>query len=103
MAADTVLKKEKTLQMAPDQRYAWENRKGKLIRTYSAAYVRAYQAALGDMVERRMTGAVHMVASYWYTAWVNAGMPPLGKEEARIFLKEKVLPVKGKMIGRQEE
>jgi hypothetical protein len=44
-----------------------------------------------------------MVANYWYTAWVNAGMPPLGKEEARIFLKERVLPVKAKMIGRQEE
>lgn len=102
-AADTVLKKERTLQMAPDQRYAWENRKGKLVRTYSTAYVRAYQTALGDMVERRMTGAVHMIASYWYTAWVNAGMPPLGKEEARIFLKERVLPVKDKMIGRQEE
>lgn len=103
MAADTVLRKERTLQVAPDQRYAWENRKGKLVRTYSAAYTRAYQTALGNMVERRMTGAVHMVASYWYTAWVNAGMPPLGKEEARIFLKERVLPVKGKMIGRQEE
>jgi hypothetical protein len=103
MAADTVLKKERALQFPADQRYAWENRKGKLVRTYSTAYTRAYQTALGDMVERRMSGSIHMVASYWYTAWVNAGMPHLGKDYARIFLKVRVLPVKDKMIGRQEE
>ncbi|SFE28211.1 S1/P1 Nuclease [Chitinophaga sp. CF118] len=105
MAADTVLKKERTLSIhfPTDQRYAYENRSGKLVRTYSTAYTRAYQQVLGNMVERRMCGAIFMISSFWYTAWVNAGMPHLGELDAKIFLKEKVLPVKDKMIGRQEE
>lgn len=105
MAADTVLEKERILSehFPTDQRYAWENRNGKLVRTYSAAYTLAYQKVLGNMVERRMCGAMHQISSYWYTAWVNAGMPHLGEQEAKILLKERVLPVKDKMIGRQEE
>lgn len=105
MAADTVLQKELALsrQFPSDQRYAYENRNGKLVRTYSTAYTFAYQKRLGNMVERRMCGAMHQIANYWYTAWVNAGMPPLDEQEAKILLKRRVLPVKAKMIGRQEE
>ena len=29
------------------------------------------------MVERRMRLAIASVASFWYTAWVNAGQPDL--------------------------
>jgi hypothetical protein len=29
------------------------------------------------MVERRMRQAIFAVASFWYTAWVNAGQPDL--------------------------
>jgi hypothetical protein len=29
------------------------------------------------MVERRMRMAIYSVASFWYTAWVNAGEPDL--------------------------
>jgi len=105
MAADTVLQKEKALSLsfAQDQRYAYENRNGKLIRNYSQAYTLAYQKMLGNMVERRMCGAMHQIASYWYTAWVNAGMPHLDEQDAKILLKQRVLPVKAKMLGRQEE
>jgi hypothetical protein len=102
-AADTVLRKEKQLQLTYGRRYSWENKKGKLVRGYSSAYIKAYHDALEGMVERRMSASIHMVASFWYTAWVDAGMPPLGKADAKIFLKERVLPVKDKMIGRQEE
>jgi hypothetical protein len=79
MAADTVLSVEKQLsrEFAPNQRYAYEKRQGKLVRNYAAAYTKAYQQRLGDMVERRMRTAVHLVASCWYTAWVNAGEPRL--------------------------
>jgi hypothetical protein len=104
-AADTVLQNEKTLSLnfLPDQRYAWENRNGKLLRTYSSAYTLAYQKTLGNMVERRMCGAMHQIASYWYTAWVNAGMPHLDEQDAKFLLKQRGLPMKDKMIGRQEE
>jgi hypothetical protein len=31
------------------------------------------------MVERRMRQSIFAVASFWYTAWVNAGQPPLDR------------------------
>ena len=31
------------------------------------------------MVERRMRQSIYAVASFWYTAWVNAGQPDLTK------------------------
>jgi hypothetical protein len=82
LAADSVLHIEKTLSMnfPADQRYAYEPRNGLLVRNYSSAYTAAYHGRLNGMVERRLRGAVHSVASCWYTAWVNAGQPSLPKQ-----------------------
>lgn len=78
-AADTVLKIEKrlSLQFPSDQRFSFENRNGVLIRQYSSAYTKAYDKNLKGMVERRMRQSIYAVASFWYTAWVNAGQPDL--------------------------
>ncbi|WP_343672333.1 zinc dependent phospholipase C family protein [Chitinophaga sp.] len=104
-AADTVLKQEKDLSLRtpPDARYAYENRKGKLVRTYATSYTKAYQQLLGDMVERRMRAAIHAVASCWYTAWVDAGQPPLTTIVNGKLKENTPLPDTGKMIGRVEE
>lgn len=78
-AADTVLRLEKMLsqRFPPDQRYAFEERNGQLVRQYAAQYTRAYNRLLGNMVERRMRASIFAVASFWFTAWVNAGQPSL--------------------------
>jgi hypothetical protein len=78
-AADTVLRceRETARQINPIGQYAFENRKGKLIRQYSTAYTMLYNEKLKNMVERRMRQSIFAVASFWYTAWVNAGQPPL--------------------------
>ena len=78
-AADTVLLAEKELSLSfpPDQKFAFETRKGVLVRQYSSAYSIAYNQKLQGMVERRMRQSVYAVASFWYTAWVNAGQPDL--------------------------
>ncbi|HEX5025809.1 MAG TPA: zinc dependent phospholipase C family protein [Agriterribacter sp.] len=78
-AADTVLKVEKILTQAfaPDQKYAFEERNGIFIRQYSSAFTLAYNQRLQGMVERRMRQSIFAVASFWYTAWVNAGQPQL--------------------------
>jgi protein tyrosine phosphatase len=34
---------------------------------------------LKGMVERRMRASTHAVASFWYTAWVDAGQPNLSE------------------------
>jgi len=33
------------------------------------------------MVERRMKKAIHMVGSFWYTAWIDAGQPELPNQK----------------------
>jgi hypothetical protein len=80
-AADTVLRYEKELtQRFPgDQKYSFEERNGITIRQYSTAFTKAYDAMLKGMVERRMRQSIYAVASFWYTAWVNAGQPDLTK------------------------
>ena len=78
-AADTVLRFERELSRLypPDQKYAFEDRNGTVIRQYSAAYTIRYNDLLKGMVERRMRQSIYAVASFWYTAWVNAGQPDL--------------------------
>ncbi|MFI5185493.1 MAG: zinc dependent phospholipase C family protein [Chitinophagales bacterium] len=80
-AADTVLRYEKelTVEFPVDQKFSFENRNGVTIRQYSSSFTKAYDTKLKGMVERRMRQAIFAVASFWYTAWVNAGEPDLTK------------------------
>lgn len=78
-AHDSVLRIERELSASfpPDKKYSYEERGGQLVKVYAAGYAAAYQRALNGMVERRIIAAIHTVGSFWYTAWVNAGMPSL--------------------------
>ncbi len=80
-AADTVLRCEKEInsQFRSDLKYAFEERRGKILKQYSSAYSALYETRLNQMVERRMRQSIFAVASCWYTAWVNAGQPPLDR------------------------
>ena len=89
-ASDTVLKfeKELTKNFPADQKYSFEDRNGVIIRQYSTAFSKAYDALIGGMVERRMRQSIYAVASFWYTAWVNAGQPDLKKLSNKEFSAE---------------
>jgi hypothetical protein len=91
-AADTVLKVEKALgQSFPaDRRYAFEERNGMVVKQYSSAYTIAYNNKLNNMVERRMRQSIFAVASFWYTAWVNAGQPDLKTLVNKNFTSEEL-------------
>lgn len=104
LAADTVLRLEKELSKSfpSGRKFAYEMRYGKLVRNYATRYVRKYQSLLGDMVERRMRGAISTTASYWYTAWVNAGMPVLNTLHPGIIADKPLPQPATPMIGRQE-
>ncbi|HMK25003.1 MAG TPA: zinc dependent phospholipase C family protein [Chitinophagaceae bacterium] len=80
-ASDTVLKYEKELTRTfpSDQKFSFENRNGITIRQYSSAFSKKYNEMLKGMVEKRMRQSIYAVASFWYTAWVNAGQPDLKK------------------------
>ena len=89
-AADTVLKYEKELtkNFPSDQKFSFENRNGVTIRQYSSAFSIKYDAQLKGMIERRMRQSIYAIASFWYTAWVNAGQPDLSKLSNREFSAE---------------
>jgi hypothetical protein len=86
-ASDTVLRYERELtkEFPGDQKFSFENRNGLVIRQYSSAFTKAYDARLKGMVERRMRQSIFAVASFWYTAWVNAGEPDLTKLSNKEF------------------
>jgi hypothetical protein len=85
-AVDSVLlfERELTKDYLSDHKYAFEERNGKVIRQYSSEFTIAFNKKLNGMVERRMRQSIFSVASFWYTAWVNAGQPDL-----RILVDEK--------------
>lgn len=89
-AADTVLLFEQTLnkEFPPDQKFAFEDRNGIITRQYAQAYCRRYNQRLNNMVERRMKQSVYAVASFWYTAWINAGQPDLRQLVNKNFTEE---------------
>ncbi|MDB5191519.1 MAG: Nuclease [Segetibacter sp.] len=91
-AADTVLAKEAQLtnQFPTDRKYAFEDRNGKILRQYSTSFSTAYNNSLNNMVERRMRQSIYAVASFWYTAWVNAGQPDLKNLQAKALTEEDI-------------
>ena len=82
-AHDSVLQLEKELNMrtAADQKFAFEERGATLVKVYSKSYTAEYNELLNGMVERRMRLAIIAVGCFWYTAWVNAGMPEINDPE----------------------
>lgn len=60
-----------------DLLYHVENKDGRKVYIYSEQYYNKFNMELNGMVESQMRRAVREVASYWYTAWVNAGKPKI--------------------------
>ncbi len=58
-----------------EQLYKIETKDGRKEYIYSDEYYKKFNAELDGMVESQMREATNAVASYWYTAWVNAGRP----------------------------
>lgn len=113
-ASDSVLnfERELTKQFGEDQKYSFEERNGKLIKQYSTAFTVAFNKKLDGMIERRMRLSISCVASFWYTAWVNAGQPDLKSLVKQQFSANDAKEFEelnskwngaSKMIGRQEE
>lgn len=91
-AADTVLQIEKELTaiFPQDQKFSFEERNGIIIRQYSSVFSKAYDKRLNGMIERRMRQSIHATASFWYTAWINAGQPDLKRLNNREFTNEEL-------------
>ncbi len=81
LASDSVLKFEALLndKTKTNKKYGFENRNGLVIKQYSSSYTKAYDKMLNGMIERRFKQSVYAVASFWYTAWLNAGQPDINQ------------------------
>ncbi len=112
-AADSVLgfERQLTRQFPDDKKFSFEERNGKITRQYSAAFTIAYNKILNGMIERRMRQAIFAIASFWYTAWVNAGQPDLKELAKQKFTAADLAAFEqlndqwkngAKMIGREE-
>lgn len=74
---------------------------------FSDDYTKKLNIALNGMVESQMKKAVTETASYWYTAWVNAGKPDLSdldapemtKRNSKSLKKDLKLFEKGDLFG----
>ena len=113
-ASDSVLlfERELTKQFGDDKKYSFEERNGKTIRQYSSAFTIAFNKKLDGMIERRMRQSIYAIASFWYTAWVNAGQPDLKSLINQKFTEQDLKEFEelnnkwkagDKMIGKQED
>ena len=108
-AADTVLKTEAELSLRypTSRKFAFEERNGIVIRQYASGFTVAYDRMLNGMTERRMRSSIFAIASFWYTAWVDAGQPDLPSSTPAFTAADqqefdnletawRVLPIKGR-------
>ena len=62
---------------------------------------------MNGMVEKQMRKAITVTASFWYTAWVNAGKPDLSglntpeltKRNSKLLKKDMKTYSKGNLFG----
>ena len=78
---DTTLTLEKNLSQTylEDNKYMPFSKNFEMTQQYSLEYILDYNDMLNGMVEKRMERAVFATASFWYSAWVDAGQPDLMK------------------------
>ncbi len=105
-ATDSVLaiEKELTQNFGEDKKFTYETRGQANIKVYSEEFTKAYSEKLDGQVERRMRQAIHSIGSFWYTAWVDAGQPQLGRKNGEINSEtDSVLVKEGKFQVREHE
>ena len=113
-AADTLLRVDRELSKTlPDDKIfemdaqgnIKTNEYGEPLHTYS--YCKLYQTKLNGMIEKHLRMAIAATASFWYTAWVNAGKPRLDdidkpeltKRNAPALMHDRALYSHGRLFG----
>ncbi|AMM52681.1 hypothetical protein TH61_01465 [Rufibacter sp. DG15C] len=99
------LEKEVSKNFTDQTKFVTTERNGRTRKTYSDAFAKAYQQALGTTVEKRMQAAAQMTGSFWFTCWVDGGRPdlekllsaPRTKEEIKQFKLERKAWKKGQL------
>ncbi|RYY84290.1 MAG: hypothetical protein EOO15_19640 [Chitinophagaceae bacterium] len=71
------MEKEVSKDFTDSTKYRVQMRNGRESRSYSSAFARAYSAKLAPSINQQLLKTGHMIADFWYTAWVDAGKPKL--------------------------
>lgn len=62
-----------------DAIFVMEERGATLKRQYSFAFCKIFEQTMDNMVNRKLRMSIYWVASFWYSAWVDAGQPDLDR------------------------
>lgn len=62
-----------------EKKYAFETRGKATVKVYALEYSRDYHRILDGMVEKQMRASIKMTGNFWFTAWVDAGQPDMGR------------------------
>lgn len=71
--------KEVSANFTDATKYRVQVRKGKEYKSYTTEFAKAYAASLKNTINEQLLKSANLVADFWYTAWVDAGKPNLGK------------------------
>ena len=75
---------------------------GRQQRYYTKAFIQAYGAKVGVSVQKRMLLASSRVASFWFSAWKDAGSPAWVNQDAAVhgrLAEEKIMWKKNELIS----
>jgi len=112
--ADTLLRVDKELRQKVSTDFIFvkdtsQNGNKSKYQAYSPAYAQKLHEHLNGMIESQMRSSIKAAASFWYTAWVNAGKPDLSdldpesqtarnkpalKKELKLFRQGKLMDIK---------
>ena len=80
-------------------------RNGRQQRYYTKAFIQSYGNKLGASIPERMMLASSRVASFWYSAWKDAGSPAWVKQDAKVvdaLNQERVIWKKNELISSEK-
>ena len=96
-AKDSVLKLEAEL-ATQALRFGYERKNGRTIKVYNKSFCEGYHQLLNGMVEKRLTKAIHAVASLWYSAWIDAHSNSLLQVSPLDSLLQKTPVIDGRVL-----
>lgn len=76
--------REVTAAIGPDKKHMQVVRNGRTLNYYTKEFIQAYGNRLGDKVQDRMLVSAHRVASFWYSAYKDAGSPAWVKADPKV-------------------
>ena len=84
--------------LGEEKSFKMVERYGKMQRYYTDEFIQAYAAKLGSSIQGRMIQSSQRVASFWYSAWKDAGSPTWVTNEINAEKKAAFALTEGKLV-----